>query len=359
MPLGYDRGTVSRPLRSRDPVGSRRAALGLVERHFVHLCQAVLVLVVANIASGAAVRLTGSGLGCPDWPTCARRAVTPALAFHPVMEFSNRMVVVVLVIVIAACALATVVAARGRRDLRVLAWGLVGGVLAEAVMGGIVVYTKLNPYVVMGHFMVSMALLAVATVLVLRARTPGGPGRPKVARPERRLVWALLPVLTLALAAGTATTGAGPDGGSPNAVRLPVPLDDMARTHSLVVMAYGALLLVALWRLHRTGAPESVQHRGRVVLGVAIAQGLIGYTQFFTHLPPGLVEVHEVGAALVVVATLWFVDGLAHRSERPRHVAPAGTSGASTPVADALVGAVPAASPAAKAITKPAAQPVP
>lgn len=321
--------------------------------HFVGLCQVTLVLVVANVASGAAVRLTGSGLGCPDWPTCARRAVTPALSFHPVMEFSNRMVVVVLVVTIAASALATMVAGRGRRDLRLLAWGLVAGVVAEAVMGGIVVYTKLNPYVVMAHFMVSMALLAVATVLVLRARTAGGRGTPKVARPERRLVWSLLPVLTLALAAGTATTGAGPDGGSPNAVRLPVPLDDMARTHSLIVMAFGALLLVALWRLHRAGAPESVQHRGRVLLGVAIGQGLVGYTQFFAHLPPGLVEVHEVGAALVVVAALWFVDGLTHRAGVSPAAAAAGDTaddGVRRDGAAALVGSAPAAAPAAQPV---------
>jgi cytochrome c oxidase assembly protein subunit 15 len=296
------------------------------------------------------VRLTGSGLGCPDWPTCARRSVTPALSFHPVMEFSNRMVVVVLVVAIAACALATVVAARGRRDLRLLAWSLVGGVVGEAVMGGIVVYTKLNPYVVMGHFMMGIVLLALATVLVLRSRTPGGPGTPKVARAERRLAWALLPLLGLALAAGTATSGAGPDGGSPDAVRLPVPLDDMARTHSLIVMAFGALLLVTLWRLHRAGAPESVQHRGRVLLGVTIAQGLVGYTQFFTHLPVGLVEVHEVGAALVVVAALWFVDGLAHRAGRPLAAAPAGVATAGDRAA-ARLGTAP--------VTTPVAQPVP
>lgn len=286
-------------------------------RTFVRLCQVVLALVVLNVASGAAVRLTGSGLGCPDWPTCAHRHVTPALSFHPLMEFSNRMVVVVLVVAIAVCALASLALPERRPDLRRLSWGLVAGVLAEAVFGAVVVYTKLNPYAVMGHFMVGMALLSVAAVLVLRASGPGGRGVPKVARAERRLVWALLPALALALAAGTATTGAGPDGGSPNAVRLAVPLDDVARTHSLIVMALGVLLLATLYRLFRAAAPESLQHRGRVLLGVVVVQGLVGYTQFFTHLPPGLVEVHEVGAAVVVVATLWFVDGLYHRAGRP------------------------------------------
>lgn len=288
--------------------------LRLSLRAFVRLAQVALVLIVANVASGAAVRLTGSGLGCPDWPTCSRRQVTPALSFHPLMEFSNRMVVVVLVVVVAVVALASLVLADRRRDLRWLSWGLVAGVLAEAVVGAVVVYSKLNPYVVMGHFMVGMGLLTVATVLVLRASGPGGPGRSKVGRPERRLAWALLPLLALVLVAGTATTGAGPDGGSPDAVRIPVPLDDMARTHSVMVMAFGALLLVTLYALARGHAPESVQHRGRVLLTVVVLQGLVGYTQFFAHLPPGLVEIHEVGAALVLVATLWFVDGLSHRT---------------------------------------------
>ncbi|MDA8279192.1 MAG: hypothetical protein M0Z63_02000, partial [Actinomycetota bacterium] len=102
-------------------------------------------------------------------------------------------------------------------------------------------------------------------------------------------------------------------GGSPSAVRLPVPLDDMARTHSLIVIAFGCVLLVALYRLYRDRAPESVQRRGHLLLGALVVQGLIGYTQFFTHLPPGLVEVHEVGAAIVVVALLQFVDSLYHR----------------------------------------------
>lgn len=347
---------------SRTFVRRHRAFLDPVANRFVRLCQAVLVLVVANIASGAAVRLTGSGLGCPDWPTCSRRHVTPALSFHPLMEFSNRMVVVVLVIAVAVTALASLTLAERRRDLRWLSWSLVAGVLAEAVVGALVVYSKLNPYVVMGHFMVSMALLAAATVLALRAAGPGGRGTVKVGRRPRRLVWSLVPALAVALAAGTATTGAGPDGGSRNAVRLPVPLDDMARTHSLLVLGVGALLLMAMWELARSGAPESVQHRGRVLLGVMVVQGLIGYTQFFTHLPPGLVEVHEIGAALVVVSTLWFVDGLYHRpvpAAPPVGRSPAG-AGHDVPVAAGAGAATGVPEPAGQRLStaaEPAVQP--
>jgi len=293
----------------------RRAIPRLSEGVFLRISQAVMILIVVNIGSGAAVRVTGSGLGCPDWPTCTRRALTPAMSFHPLMEFSNRMVVIVLVVAIAACALASLDrAGKWRRDLVWLSWGLVGGVLAEAVIGGVVVLTKLNPFAVMGHLMVSMALLALATVLVVRASGPPGPSIAKVARPERKLTWAMLGILFLVLVAGTATTGAAPDGGSPKAVRLPVPLDDMARTHSLIVIALGAVLLFTLYRLYRTNAPESVQYRGRVLLGVIIVQGIIGYTQFFTHLPAALVEMHDLGASCVVMAMVWFTDGLYHRS---------------------------------------------
>ncbi len=314
-------------------------------RAFLRLSQAVTVLVVLNVASGAAVRLTGSGLGCPDWPTCSRRHVTPALSFHPLMEFSNRMVVVVLVVAIAVTAVAALARRERRRDLVWLSWGLVAGVLAEAVAGAVVVYTKLNPYVVMGHFFVGMGLLALAWVLAMRAGGPGGRGVAKVGRADRRLAWGLVAVLALAIAAGTATTGAGPDGGSPNAVRLPVPLDDMARTHSLIVIALGCMLLVLLYRLFRDRAPESVQHRGHVLLGALVVQGLVGYTQFFAHLPPGLVEVHEIGAAVVVVATLWFVDGLYHRGapgpgDAPGLSARVATAGEAGPAAAAGAPAV-------------------
>jgi len=291
------------------------AAPRLSAKSFLRISQAVMILVVLNIGSGAAVRVTGSGLGCPDWPTCTQRALTPAMSFHPLMEFSNRMVVILLVVVIAVCALASLVrAGRWRRDLVWLAWSLVGGVLAEAVIGGVVVLTKLNPFAVMGHLMVSMALLAVATVLVLRASGPPGPSVAKVALRERRLAWAMLGLLVLVLVAGTATTGAAPDGGSPQAVRLPVPLDDMARTHSLIVMALGVVLLYTLYRLYQVHAPESIQHRGRVVLGIVIVQGIIGYTQFFTHLPAALVEMHDLGASCVVMSLVWFTDGLYHRA---------------------------------------------
>lgn len=279
-------------------------------RAFLRATQAVLALVAANIVSGAAVRLTDSGLGCPDWPTCSKQSLTPPLSLHPVMEFGNRMVVVALVVVTVAVLLAAVVRRPWRRDLVWLSGGLAGGVVAEAVLGGIVVYTKLNPYAVMAHFAVGIGLLSVSTVLTLRAGRAAGAGQPRVTLLSRQLAGAVVAVLAVAVVAGTATTGAGPHAGGKGAVRLPVPLADMARTHSGIVLVLGALVLVELAVLLGAGAPAAVAERGQLLLVAMIGQGVVGYTQYFSHLPPLLVGVHVAGACAVWCAALWFVDGL-------------------------------------------------
>ena len=293
---------------------------------FLRLAQISLALIVLNIVSGGAVRLTESGLGCPDWPTCSARQATPALSFHPLMEFGNRMVVVVLSITLGVTLVAALRRNPWRRDLVWLSGGLVAGVLGEAGLGGIVVYTKLNPYVVMGHFLVGMGLLSIAVVLALRAGRAEGPGRWLVGPPSRRLAGLLPVILAMAIAAGTATTGSGPHAGGADAVRIPVPLDDMARTHSGLVLVTGAVLLAELMLLYRAAAPEAVQVRGRMLLAAMVAQGTIGYVQFFLHLPALLVGVHVFGATVVWSAALWFVDGL--RARAPESVPELPTLGA-------------------------------
>jgi len=318
---------------------------GVGPRAFVRITQVTVVLVVLNIVTGAAVRLSDSGLGCPDWPTCFKRQITPPLSLHPVIEFGNRMVVGVLC---AWAALTLVAAARRRpwrRDLVWLAAGLLAGILGEAVLGAVVVYSKLNPYVVMTHFMVGIALLSDALVLALRAGRPepGGDVRAlsKVGRRERLLTRAMIGLLAVALVAGTATTGAGPHAGGADAKRIPVALADMARIHSGFVLVLGASLLALLYLLDRTRAPESVLRRGRVLLVVMAAQGVIGYTQYFSHLPPLLVGVHVFGATVVWSAMLWFHDGLTFHGA-PSSLGVLGGSGARAAVA---AGEVPAAVP--------------
>jgi cytochrome c oxidase assembly protein subunit 15 len=313
---------------------------------FLRLAQASLVLVVLNIVSGASVRLTDSGLGCPDWPTCSARAVTPPLSFHPVMEFANRMVVTLLVVGVAVTLLAAWRRAPRRRDLIWLSGGLAGGVVGEAALGGIVVYSKLNPYAVMTHFMVGIGLLSVAVVLCLRAGRAPGRARALLGPGPRRLAGALAGVLLLAVAAGTATTGSGPHAGGADAVRLPVPLDDMARTHSSLVLVSGALLLALVWVLYRSAAPEAIQGRGRMLLAAMVAQGAVGYTQFFLHLPALLVGIHVFGATVVWGAALWFSDGLRARAPEvaapPAQAAPASRDAAAVPAAAVPAGPMPA-----------------
>ncbi len=306
----------------------------------LRITQVALVLVALNIVSGAAVRLSDSGLGCPDWPTCSREHLTPALSLHPVVEFGNRMVVVVLCVFAVLTLLAALRRTPRRRDLVWLSAGLVGGVVAEAVVGAVVVYTKLNAYVVMCHFLLGIAILSDAVVLALRAGRAPDTGRAGGAASTRRLVGrqemlvsrVMLGLLALAVAAGTATTGAGPHAGGVGAKRVPVPLADMARVHSGIVLVLVGLTLGLLVLLARNGAPEQVLMRTRLLVAAMAVQGVIGYTQYFSHLPALLVGVHVLGAAVVWTAMLWFYDGLTRHGPETAPVAGgAPPRGAATP----------------------------
>ena len=203
------------------------------------------MLVALIVVTGAAVRLTGSGLGCSDWPECSVGHLTPALQFHGLVEFGNRLVTVVLTVAVAAAFLGAVFRSPRRRDLVWLSGGLVAGVLAQAVLGGIVVYTKLNPYVVMVHFVATILLVADAVVLVHRDRLDYSPGSARllVPRPVIRGFYGLLALLALVITAGTATTGAGPHAGDASgqqvARRIPVALRDMAELHSSLALLHG------------------------------------------------------------------------------------------------------------------------
>ncbi len=315
---------------------------GVTPRAFLRITQVTVVIVVLNIVTGAAVRLSDSGLGCPDWPTCSQHRLTPPLSLHPAIEFGNRLVVVVLCIATAIALVAALLRVPRRRDLVWLSAGLLGGVLGEAVLGAVVVYTKLNPYAVMTHFMVGIALLTDAFVLALRAGrsdrvgTGSGTGAAaafapmaaaragapvsKVGPRERRISQVMLVLLAVVVAAGTATTGAGPHAGGPGAKRLPIALEDMARIHSGIVLCLVALTMALLYLLDHTSAPKSVLDRARILLGAMVVQGGIGYVQYFTHLPAVLVGVHVFGATVVWMAMLWFYDGLTHHDVEPRGV---------------------------------------
>jgi cytochrome c oxidase assembly protein subunit 15 len=265
----------------------------------------------AIVLTGGAVRLTGSGLGCPTWPRCtdASFVATPELAGHGVIEFGNRL----LTFALTAVAVATVVAVwrSTRRDLRPLAALSLLGIPAQALLGGITVLTGLNPWTVAAHFLVSMALVAVATVLWLRSREPGV-GRPLLRRPFVLLVSGIAAVTAVVLVIGTVVTGSGPHSGDPEAGRTGFDPELVSQLHADVVFLLMGLTVALLVALYATDSPGRVRRAARDLLVVQLAQGVIGYVQYFTDLPIALVLVHMLGAVLITAFTarlIWSVRG--------------------------------------------------
>jgi len=286
-------------------------------------------MVTLIVVTGAAVRLTGSGLGCADWPSCSTGHLTPPLHFHALVEFGNRLVTVVVTVVLGVTFLAALRRRPRRRDLTWLAAGLIGGVLLQAVMGGVVVYTKLNPYLVMVHFLASMLLVVDAVVLVHRCSRRYGPGTGRLLVPPaiRKLAWGVLALLSVVVTAGTAVTGAGPHAGSAQgqlaAKRIPVSLRDMAELHSSLALLLVGLCVALAVALHAVDCPERVRRAARILVVVLVAQAAIGYTQYFTHLPSLLVELHVLGATALVIGAVRFLLALRdHPAEG--HDAPGG-----------------------------------
>lgn len=283
------------------------------------LCVVSMVCVSAIVLTGAAVRVTGSGLGCTDWPSCFKGHLTPPLQFHSLIEFGNRMVTVLLVGVIGVTFLVALLRRPFRRDLAWLSGGLVAGILVEAVIGGIVVYTKLNPYLVAVHFLATMLLVVNAVVLLHRSGRDYTEGA-RVLVPRVILLFsrALVLLVAVVIAAGAVTTGAAPDAGGAQgqivAKRIPVPLREMAELHStLALFLIGVVLSLAV-ALHALDVPERVRKAARMLVVVLVLQAVVGYTQYFTHLPAALVEVHELGATALVIGVVQFFLALSHRS---------------------------------------------
>ena len=280
------------------------------------------------VVTGGAVRLTGSGLGCPTWPRCTGGSFvpTPELAGHGVIEFSNRMLTFLVTVVAVATAVA--VFRSVRRDLRTLAVVSLLGVPAQALLGGITVLTKLNPWTVAGHFLLSSALVAVATVLWLRSREPGV-GQLLVRRPLVGLVRGVAAATAAVLVVGTVVTGSGPHSGDRHSARTGLDPEQVSQLHADLVFLLVGLTVALIVALAATDAPGRVRRAARDLLVVQLAQGGIGFVQYFTHLPVLLVLAHMLGAVLITAWTarlLWSVRGPA--SELPLDRAPvAATAG--------------------------------
>jgi cytochrome c oxidase assembly protein subunit 15 len=276
-----------------------------------------LVGQVLIVATGGAVRLTGSGLGCSTWPQCEPGSFTPAfhdaLSIHPYVEFGNRLVSIALALIAVAVAVGVLRDRTRSRSYHLLGLTPLLGVLAQAVVGGLSVLGNLHPALVGFHLMLSMALVAASTVLLERERAGDAPARAVVSTRVLALGRALAGLAVVVLALGVVVTGAGPHSGD-DAVgyRFAVDPYSIARVHSLAVWAFGAVLVAMLVAL-RPG-PARTRRRLWLLLVVAAAQALIGYVQLFTGLPEVLVGVHMLGAALLTAATTHAYVGLRERA---------------------------------------------
>ena len=284
------------------------------------------------VLSGAAVRLTGSGLGCPDWPRCYGHAYPP-LNTHAVIEFSNRVLTAPVSIAAGAAWLLALRRRPYRRDLTRIAALLPLGVIGQAVLGGFTVRGALDYGWVMGHFALSMLILVAAVLLVWRARAE--PGRSRAApraQADRALSYSVRGLVllgALTIFAGTAATAAGPHaGGSPgqkiNRLNFDghATMDFVIHRHGEVALAFGLAALAVWYLARRREAPAGVR-RPLTALCVLIGlQGIVGLDQYKTHLPTELVWVHVALASLSWLATLWAACAVGTAPARSEQVAP-------------------------------------
>jgi cytochrome c oxidase assembly protein subunit 15 len=285
-----------------------------------------LASVIANaviISTGAAVRLSSSGLGCPDWPQCTQTSVVAAhsagqTTLNTWIEFGNRLLNFPLVVIAGLTFIACLRYRPGpdgwrRRDLVWLSALLPLGVIAQAAVGGIVVLTDLNPAMVSAHFLLSTGvILTAAVVLHTRVGEGEGPARSLVRTDLRVLAGLLVGATAVMLAAGTVVTGAGPLAGTrvdSHGLRSTVPrfhfaLENITQLHADVGWFIGALAVALVIGLRFSAAPRRTVRLGWVVLGWLGVQGVIGYVQYFNHLPAGLVWVHVASSVVLWILVL-------------------------------------------------------
>ena len=331
MPRSYDGGVPADLASQTAPSATRGWALrrelariaGLVlwpsAASMRGITLAMLIADAGSIVTGAAVRLSESGLGCPTWPDCTKQSLVAASSkgdslMHAWVEFGNRLFVTLVMIVAVLVFVATWRFGRGqaqpetageRTRLLWLAGVQPAGVAAQAILGGIVVLTKLDPATVSIHFLLSIAILGAAVALYARFADPPWPRGAGPVRAELRWLSATLAGVTgLMLAAGTVVTGTGPLAGAASVPRYHLPLVGVTQFHADIGWLLGGLAVAMVIALRFAGPPPVVLRWGWVLLGLIVSQGAIGYAQYFSGLPAGLVWVHVLGATLICIAAL-------------------------------------------------------
>lgn len=268
-------------------------------RALTPVARLLLALQALLVLTGGAVRVTGSGLGCPTWPECTADSYTPVEgqaegAFHAWIEFGNRLLTFLLFF--AAVAIVILVIKTQRRDLRLLALSQVGGIFGQAIVGGITVLTKLNPFAVASHFILSILLIAAAHSLLVRSYSV------RIPEPRRVKFIQIHTLLTfIVVAAGTLVTGAGPHAGDSETPRLNIAITTVTAIHGYLVIALIALTIVGIYKKF-DGNTHDVQRRLIIFLAISLAQGVVGYAQYLLGVPEVLVIIHLLGSSILWIA---------------------------------------------------------
>jgi len=272
-----------------------------------------VIAAAAIIPTGAAVRLSQSGLGCTHWPNCTAGSLVAGgdsgdPLIHRWVEFGNRLVTVVIFVVVVAVFVAAWRfrdSGGRRRDLTWLAAVQPAGIIAQAVIGGIVVLTKLSPFWVSLHYLATLPVIAAAVTLHVRCAEGRGPAT-SLAQPVVRLVArALVAVASVMMIAGTLVTGTGPLAGAGDVPRYHfLGLTQVTQLHADIGWVLGTLAVMLVLVLHLSETPPRAVRLGWIVLGLIGLQGAIGYAQYFSGLPAGLVWLHVTNTALIWIAIL-------------------------------------------------------
>ncbi|MEV6370577.1 heme A synthase [Micromonospora sp. WP24] len=269
------------------------------------LAFASIIANVGIVVTGGAVRLTASGLGCPTWPRCTDGSYVPTneMGVHGVIEFGNRTLTFAVGIIAFATLLAALAHRPRRRGVLPLSIAVFFGIPAQAVVGGITVLTNLNPWVVGLHFLASMAVIAAAYALWRRTAEPDGPVVAVVPAPLRALARLTTAVGVAVLVIGTWVTGSGPHAGDQGAARNGLDPESISQVHADSVFLLLGLSVALIFAFRAVGAARA-ERAALWLLAVELGQGVIGFVQYFTHLPGVLVGAHMFGSCLVLLATL-------------------------------------------------------
>jgi cytochrome c oxidase assembly protein subunit 15 len=281
---------------------------GFAPEEFRRICTVALVLLGVIVVTGAAVRLTGSGLGCSDWPNCSDTRLVDVSSQHSAIEQVNRLFTFVVGLAVVLACLGAWLRRPRRRDLVLLSMALVAGIPAQGIVGAVVVKTDLNPAAVQLHFVLSMVLVGIAVVLVIRSGEPDGGTRVSTVVPRtRRRVHAVVVWTALALVAGTVVTGSGPHAGDERARRFTfASITWVTRFHSLIVWMAVLMATRLLWHLRKRDHDRAVLDAPATVwCCVAIAQGGVGYLQYASGVPAPLVAVHVTLATTLWATSVW------------------------------------------------------